>query len=55
MKFGITARLAVLASGLVLLVTGVMGWVLVGKANQAMTEQALERLGDDTCRLGSRV
>ena len=52
MKFGITARMAVLASGLVLVTTAVTGWVFYTKARQVLVAQALERLGDNTCQVG---
>src|SRR5258708_37765546 len=52
MKFGITARMAVLASGLVLIMTGITGWVFYGKASQVLTNQELERLEDNTSKVG---
>ena len=55
MKFGITARMAVLASALVLITTGITGWVFDTKASQVLTEQALERLRDNTCRIGETL
>src|SRR6266699_1315928 len=52
MKFGITARMAVLASALVLIMTSITGWVFYRKASNVLTNQELERLGDNTGRIG---
>src|SRR5438105_884579 len=56
MRFGsIAVKMALLASGLVLLTTAITGWVFYDKAKKVLTNQALENLGSDTCRMGYRL
>ena len=56
MRFGsIAVKMALLASGLVLLTTAITGWVFYDKAKKVLTNQALENLGNDTCRMGYRL
>src|SRR5260370_42643765 len=51
MKFGITAKIAALASVLVLLMTGITGLTFYNSASRVLTSQEFKNLGDDTLRL----
>jgi PAS domain S-box-containing protein len=55
MSFGITARLVVLTSALVVAATGIVCWHSLTKGKQILTEHELENLVDDSCGLGYRL
>src|SRR5687767_8428973 len=52
MKFNIAAKLGLLAAAVSLVATGIVGWVFYGTASKVLTSQALQGLGDNTCRVG---
>jgi PAS domain S-box-containing protein len=54
MSFGITARLVVLTSALVVAATGIVSWHSLTKGKEILTEHELENLVDDSCGLGYR-
>src|SRR5438128_8941626 len=55
MRFGITARMAVLAAGLVLLMAGITGFFFYDRAKRVLTRHELEDLGNAACRAGYRL
>jgi PAS domain S-box-containing protein len=53
MRFGITSRMALMASALVLCMSGITGWAFYVKANRIITNRGLDDLTTDTCRVGN--
>jgi PAS domain S-box-containing protein len=52
MRFGITAKITLVVSVLVLLMAGLTGWVFSRKANEILATDGLEQLKKDTRSLG---
>src|SRR5438132_541283 len=52
MRFGITAKIALVVSVLVLLMAGLTGWVFARKASEILATDGLESLKGDTRSVG---
>src|SRR6478735_4362747 len=52
MRFGITSKMVIMASTLVLCMSGITGWVFYVKADRILTDRGLDYLTTDTCRIG---